>query len=181
MAPTPNRGLVLVELVVIFFIITLFLVFVAPASFELIRQYRLQADVARFARTLRTAAEMAVMQGEPLEVIIDVTDGYYTVYEQEALEDSNDFPEPLIREQGLDWCYITQIHFDDTSSQYSGELALQATPQGWSRSVVFDLIDDRDQRLRYVSCDRMTTRVIVDNQPPDLPEAQTEVSMTSPL
>ena len=180
-------GYVLIELVIVFFIIGLLLSFVLPNAFDRIRQGRLEEDVSQFARTLRTVTEQAILRGKELAVVIDVTDGYYTVYEsQREDKDKNEQEQSedaitIIDRQGLDLCYIEQIDYKDGSHQYSGDLIMYATAQGWKASVVFNLIDDRDERRRFVRCDRLTARVVVSRKPLEMIEPQAEVSMTSTL
>ena len=180
-------GYVLIELIVVFLIIGLLLSFALPNAFDRIRQTRLEDDVSQFARTLRTVTEQAILRGKELAVVIDVTDGYYTVYESQREDmDENELDEseedmPIIDRQGLDLCYIEQIDFEDGSHQYSGDLIMYATAQGWKASVVFNLIDDRDERRRFVRCDRLTARVVVSRQPLEMIEPQAEVSMNSTL
>ena len=183
-------GLVLIEIVLVFLIISLLLGIAVPNAIKVIRKTRLDEDAARFARTLRTTAELAVLYGHELDVVIDVTDGYYTIYdknrkeeqsENETINDGYEYIEPVIERQGLDYCYIEQIDFPDGSHQYSGELILHATAEGWGTSIVFNLIDDRNQRKRYVRCDRQTVRVKESRQPLSMLEAKKEISMTTPM
>ena len=183
-------GLVLVEIVLVFLIISLLLGIAVPNAIKVVRKTRLDKDVARFARTMRKTAELAVLYGRELDVVIDITDGYYTIYDQsrkeeqsedETINDGYEYIEPVIEQQGLDHCYIEQIDFSDGSHQYSGELILHATAEGWGTSIVFNLIDDRNQRKRYVSCDRQTVRVKESRQPLSMLEPKKEVSMTTPM
>ena len=184
-----SYGLVLVEIVLVFLIISLMLGIAVPYSIKVVRKTRLDADVARFARTLRKTAELAILYGRELDVVIDITDGYYTIHDRSREEESNDetindgyeYIEPVIEQQGLDHCYIEQIDFLDGSHQYSGELILHATAKGWGTSVVFNLIDDRNQRKRYVRCDRQTVKVKESRQPLNMLEPKKEVSMTTPM
>ena len=184
-----SYGLVLVEIVLVFLIISLMLGIAVPYAIKVVRKTRLDADAARFARTLRKTAELAVLYGRELDVVVDITDGYYTIYDQSREEESNDetindgyeYIEPVIEQQGLDHCYIEQIDFPDGSHQYSGELILHATAEGWGTSIVFNLIDDRNQRKRYVRCDRQTVRVKESRQPLSMLEPKKEVSMTMPM
>ena len=233
-----QAGYMLIEMVLVFTIIGLLLGIGMPVASKVVRRSRLEGDVARFARTLRTAGELAVYYGRELHIVIDVTDGYYTIYDpfrepeedwtkreepgegrEEAGRDaagsetsgsetaSRDvagsgvagkednvapevidkyqidysYLEPLMETQGLDRCYIEQIDFVNGTHQYSGELILFATGQGWGASVVFNLIDDRNERRRWVQCNRNTVRVIQSRQPLEMIEPRTEVSMSSPL
>ena len=182
-------GLVLVEIVLVFLIISLMLGIAVPYAIKVVRKTRLDEDVARFARTLRKTAELAVLYGRELDVVIDVTDGYYTIYDQsheeqpndETINDGYEYIKPVIEQQGLDHCYIEQVDFLDGSHQYSGELILHATAKGWGTSIVFNLIDDRNQRKRYVRCDRQAVRVKESRQPLSMLEPKKEVSMTMPM
>ncbi len=175
-----NHGFTMIEVVVAFFIIALLLGIVAPDMSNRITQNRLDEDVNRFARTLRMTAEIAVLRGCHLDVVIEVTPGYYTVYEHSE-EGYDEEIEPLIEQRGLDRCYIEQVGHEDGSHQYSGDLILRATPQGWEKSVTFDLIDIPNEHYRFLNCGRLTTRVVVSNRPLELIEPQMEVSMTSPI
>ena len=152
---------------------------VALDLFGMIGRSVFDKDVGRFARTLRVTAEQAIFRGETLAVVIDVRDGYYTVYEANS-EDRYDDLEPLIDRKGLDECYIETIEFADGSHQFSGELILHATAEGWESSWLFELID-LDERLRWLRCDGFTPRVVVDNQPLEMLEAHSELSMSSSL
>ncbi|KPK76315.1 MAG: hypothetical protein AMJ79_07145, partial [Phycisphaerae bacterium SM23_30] len=107
-------------------------------------------------------------------------DGSYTIYQLDNERQYHDGLTPLLRTQRLERCLIDEIKFEDGSRQYSGEVILYATPQGWSASILFDL-RDKDDRRRYVRCDRLTTRVLFDNKSLDLWEPQQVVSMYSPL
>jgi len=193
-------GYVLIELVLVFFIMVLLMTIVLPDAINVIQQAQLDEDVAQFARTLRTTAELAILYGYELHVVIDVMDGYYTVYdfhskkdkeyddkavegqgeEYEVYYDESE-NEPLIAEQRLNRCFIEQINLDDGTHQFSGEYILRATPRGWERSQVFNLIDDRDKQQRWVRCDRTTVRVEVSRKPLEIPEPLEEVSIMSEM
>ena len=160
--------------------LSLILGLVALNLFGIIGRSVFDEDAGRFARTLRLTCEQAMRRRKQLAVVIDVTDGYYTVYEANTKDRYTDEMEPLIEQQGLDECYIDSVEFADGSQQFSGELILHATAQGWQESWLFTLIDLNEQ-LRWLRCDRWTMRVMVDNQPLVLPEALREVSMAAPL
>jgi len=149
----------------------------------MIRRARLDEDVARFARTLRLTAQEAIVRGQELIVQIDITDGYYTVYETDkkvALEDR----EPLISGGSLDRYFIEKIEFEDGKLQFSGDLILRATPEGWSQSVAFNLkegVYGAVPRKHFMRCDRLTARVVSSKEPLELLGSRTRVSMVSPL
>ena len=82
-----SYGLVLVEIVLVFLIISLMLGIAVPYSIKVVRKTRLDADIARFARTLRKTAELAVLYGRELDVVVDITDGYYTIYDPSREEE----------------------------------------------------------------------------------------------
>jgi len=172
-----GRGLVIVELMLVITILALLLSIVAVSPIERIRRARVDEDVFSFAHTLRTTIEHSVMQRRYFAVVVDVYSGYYTVYETAADEEIDYDQEPVIARAGLDICYILQIDHQDGTHQYSGELILRATPQGWKRSVVFHLIDDRDERMRYLRCNRDTTSVATSRQLMELPEPRKNVSL----
>jgi type II secretory pathway pseudopilin PulG len=175
-------GLTLIECVVVMALMTLLLSMIAFNASAMIRRAKLTSDISRFARTLRMAAQQAVLSGKDILVVIEVTDGYYTVYQADApgsLDyDSND---PLIERDSLDYYYIDKIDFDDGSHQYSGKLILRATAKGWGRSFVFNFLDDRDESRRYIRCDRFTWRVVSSQHPLEIIKARSNVSMSSPI
>jgi len=178
-----HRGFVLLEIVIVFLILATLIGLASLNLVGLVQRTRLDEDVSRFAQTLRLAAEQAVFLGRDIEILLEVTDGYYTVYEasesgteegQEGME-SEEEQKILIPTRGLNRSYIDVIEYEDGSRQYSGELVLKATPEGWSSTVLFSLLDDRDEHQRYLRCDRMTTRVIVSSQELEFPEPQAEL------
>ncbi len=175
-----HRGFVLLEIVVVFLILASLIGLASLNLVGLVQRTRLDEDVSRFAQTLRLAAEQAVFLGRDIEILLEVTDGYYTVYEAsesgtEEGQESEAEQKILIPTRGLNRSYIDVIEYEDGSRQYSGELVLKATPEGWSSTVLFSLLDDRDEHQRYLRCDRMTTRVIVSSQEPEFPEPQAEL------
>jgi len=173
-------GFTLLETIVVLVIMALMLVIVVGNVFGYIQQLRLDEDVRRFARTLRLSAEEAMMRSRDVAVVIEVLDGYYTVYEAKENDIYREIDTPLVERQGLDICWIDKINHEDGTNQYSGELILRATPSGWNRSVVFDLID-KEGRRRYLRCDRLTTKVTESKQPLELLEPREQVSMTAPI
>lgn len=159
-------GFVLLELVLISLILLLLISLVSVSVIGTIRQVRLGEDVAQFARTLQLAANQAVFSQKNFTVVIDVMDGHYTVYgEKEKIND----PTPrLIDTQRLKWSYIESVEFEDGTHQYSGNITLTATPQGWNHSILFNLIDDRNEQRHFLRCDRFTSRTTVSRQPLEL-------------
>ncbi len=175
-------GLTLIECVVVMALMALLLTMVAFNASAMVRRARLDRDISRFARTLRMAARQAVFTGKDMLVVIEVTDGYYSVYQAKepgSLDYNSD--EPVIDQQSLDYYYIDKIDFDDGTHQYSGKLILQATPKGWSRSFVFNFLDDQNKSRRYIRCDRFTWRVVCSLHPLKIIEARTDVSMNSAI
>jgi len=172
-----HRGFVLLEIVVVFLILASLIGLASLNLVGLVQRTRLDEDVSRFAQTLRTAAEQAVFLGRDIEIELEVTDGYYTVYETGGpkTDESEEGKTVLIPTRGLNRSYIDVIEYEDGSRQYSGELVLKATPEGWSSTVLFSLLDDRDEHERYLRCDRLTTRVIVSSQELEFPEPQAEL------
>ncbi|MCH9021875.1 MAG: hypothetical protein IID32_03840 [Planctomycetes bacterium] len=156
-------GFVLLELVIIFLILTLLVSLVSVSIVGSVRRVRFDEDVAQFARTLRLAADQAVFSQKNYTVVIDIMDGYYTVYGKKMK--INDPAPRLIDTQRLNWCYIESIEFEDRTHQYSGEIVLEATPKGWNQSILFNLIDDRNEQRRFLRCDRFTSRTTVSRQP----------------
>jgi len=149
---------------------------------EASRRARLDDDLGRFTRTLRTAADYAAYSGKTVAVVLDVTDGFYTVFEANEKDSYNDMEsEPIIEQQSLDWCYIEEVEREDGSRQYSGEIVLHVTPRGWSESVLFYLLDDRNNLHRFVRCDRFTPRVAESRTPLFLLETYEELSISTPI
>ena len=175
-----SDGVSLVETVVVLVILLLLVTMISPSVLGMGERAELDEDLKRFGRTLRLTAEEAVKTGKTLAVVIDVMDGYYTVYEANDDNRYNGDQEAVIETSSLDKCWIDEIIFEDGSHQYSGELFLRATPHGWGGSVLLNIID-KDDRARFVRCDRATTRVLVKRQPLGMLEAREEVSMTSRL
>ena len=141
-------------------ILALFAGLVMVNIVDAVDRARIDEDVADFARTLRLAAEQAIFRNRNYVILVEVTDGYYTIYEADSegviLEDA----EPLIETAVLDRVYIDEIEHEDGSHQYGNELHLHATPHGWKFSVSMILLDP-DERSRFMRCDRLTTRVVV--------------------
>ena len=175
-----TRGSTLLEALFVVAILALMISLVVVDFTGMIRRSRLDEDVARFSRTMRLTAEQAVLRGRDLAVVVEITDGYYTVYEANEENRYGGELEPVIAQQSLDRCYIDQTDFEDGTHQYSGELILRATPEGWATSIVLNLRGIYD-RQRFVRYDRATTRVIVARQPLYLPEPQEQVYMTVPV
>jgi len=175
-----SLGHTLIEALLVVGIMAVILTIAAPRMIGWLGRSAVDEDVGRFVRTLQTTAQEAIYRGRRLAVVIEVLDGYYTVYEANSEDRYEQDLEPLIERQGLDECYIENIEFADGSQQFSGELVLHAAAQGWESSWLLTLID-LDEQLRWVRCDRGTIRVISDRQPLALPEPRTSVSISSPL
>ena len=176
-----RRGHTFLEAMIAVAIVALVMGIVSVNLFGMMERSRLNKDVGDFARTLRLTAEQAITRGQKLAVVIDVIDGYYSVYEanEENIYDADEI-EPLIERQSLDYCYIDDIEFQDGSRQYSGELILYADRQGWTATTIFSLLGLKEQ-LRFIVCEQVTPRVRVSNQVPDLLLGQEDVSMTTPI
>lgn len=171
----------LLEAVLVIGIVAMLVGMVSLSVVSRVRQTHFQEDLGRFARTLRITAEHAILSGQNLVVVIQVYDGKYTVFPANAedLYDADD-TEPLIDEQVLDKNYIDDIEWEDGSKQYSGELILRATPQGWKRSVVLTLLD-MDESPHALRCEQMTPRVVLSQRPLEIPETYTNLSIDTPL
>jgi hypothetical protein len=141
-----------------------------------IERSRVDADVAEFARTLRRATEQAIFRNRNYVVLIDVTDGYYTIYEADSEGVISDDAEPLLERKSLDRVYIEEIEHQDGSHQYGSEVELHATPQGWKNSILMVLLDP-EERIRFLRCDRMTGRVAVSRLPLELLPALSDVAI----
>lgn len=173
-------GLVLLELIVISLILLLLISLVSVSVIGAIRRVRLDEDIAQFARTLRLASDQAVFSKKNFTVVIEVMDGYYTVYGEK--EKKNDRPPRLIDTQRLKWSYIESVEFEDGTHQYAGKINLMATPQGWNHSILFNLIDDRNEQRRFIRCDRFTSRTTVSRQPLEMWQPRKSVTWRpSPL
>ncbi len=172
-----SGGYVLVELAVVFTIIALLIGVVVVPTIAPIRRSKINDDIAKFSQTLRLVAEEAVIQNRRFTVLIDVTDGYYNVYEEKAKTDYDMYDEPVIPQGSLDISYIEQAIFQDGELTQSGDMKLKATPAGWQQSVVFDLIDDRKEQTNFIRCDQGTTRVIVSRNKLELPPVKKDLSL----
>jgi len=174
------RAYTLMEILLVVAIIACIVGLVMPNFMGRLSRDVFVEDVNKFVSTLRLTANEAMFRGQSLVVILDVTTGYYTVYEKRADNIYNEDVEPLIERQGLDFSYIQIAEYGDGSQQFSGEMELLATPEGWSDSWLFEIIDLQD-RLKWVRTDRMTTRVVQSDQPLEIMAALPEVSITSSL
>ena len=141
-----------------------------------IERARVDEDIADFARAMRIAAQQAIFHNRNYVILIEVTDGYYTIYESDNEGVIADDAEPLLEAAVLDRVYIDEIEHEDGSHQYGNELMLHATPQGWKSSVMLLLLDP-DERIRFLRCDRLTTRVVVSRQPLTMLAARSDVSI----
>jgi type II secretory pathway pseudopilin PulG len=175
-----SAGLTLIEMVVVMLIMSLMVGMVIIDVVSAFRRGRLDEDVARFSETLTLAAEQAIFNRKNYLVVIEVMDGYYTVYE-ELGDGQYDELDPLLETEVLNWCYIETIEYEDGSRQYSGEVTLRATPTGWENSVLFSFLDDENDRQRFLRCDQMTARNVVSNRPLDFFWPEEQVSMVNPL
>jgi hypothetical protein len=171
-----TRGLVLLEIIVVFAIIAMLIGIVVMDPVLRTRRASIDRDVSLFANTLQSTVEYAMFTGSECIVVIDIYGGYYSVYETADEEGYYDLS-PLMEPGSLDICWIQQVGFEDGTNQYSGELIVHADSQGWKRSLVFDLIDDRNELQRFVRCDHNTSNVLSSKQPLELPEPQEEVGL----
>ncbi len=146
-----------------------------------IRQAHFREDVGRFARTLRRTAEHAVLAGQSYTIVVEVEDGYYTVYpgNDEDIYDPEE-GETLIDEQVLDKSYIVDVETDDGDQSSLSELWIKVGPGGW-RSTVTLALKDLDDRDYFIRCDRETPRVMLFMMREEIPESLTDVDMNTPL
>jgi prepilin-type N-terminal cleavage/methylation domain-containing protein len=172
----PRGGFTFVEVIVVAAIILLLVGFFSLRLLDRIDDAKLDRDVNQFVTTLRGAVQEAILRKENLAVVIEVHDGYYTVYQETEPGKYDEEVEPLFTTEQLRLCWIDDMQFDDGEHQYSGKITFWATPQGWSGSVLFNLLDDED-RERFVRIDRYTTRVLMDEQPLELLEAKSTITM----
>lgn len=167
-------GFTLFEAVVVLALLGLMISLVTVNIFGRIKQTRMNEDVGRFARTLRMVAREAVIRQKDLLVVVEVYDGYYSVYVDDPEEPYSEASEPLLEPEQLSFCWIDEIEFEDGSRQYSGQLKLRATPQGWSGTRLMKLVyEKRGSDLlmeRYLRCDRFTTKVTVSRKPISMPQ-----------
>lgn len=175
-AGTRRQGLTLVEAMCVIALLALLVGLVVPNVMDSIEGARVDGDVAEFARMLRRATEQAIFRNRNYVVLIEVTDGYYTIYEANSDGVIADDAEPLLERQVLDRVYIDEIEHEDGSHQYGSELRLHATPQGWKNSVLMVLLDP-EERIRFLRCDRLTRRVVVSRQPLDMLQALSDVAI----
>jgi len=170
----------LLETVVILAVMSLLFTLVSVTFFGRLAQKRLDADVAEFARNLRLAAEHAVLKGETYAVVIDVYDGRYAVYPTDESGENLLEERPLLEPRLLQRCWIDEVEFEDGSTQYSGQIIIRATPQGWSGSVLMHLAD-KDDRQRDLRLDKLTTNVVLARERLQLLEPQRNLSLHTPL
>ena len=169
-----RQGLVLLELMAVFAIIAMLVGLVIMDPVLRSRRASIDRDVFRFAQTLRSTAEYAMFTSSECIVVIDIYGGYYSVYETSDEEGYSEL-DPLMEPGSLDICWIQEVGFADGTTVYSGELILHADGQGWKKSMVFDLIDDRNELQRFVRCDHSTTNVLLSKHPLELLSPQKEV------
>jgi len=174
-----SSGYTLFEAVVVMALLVLMFSLVGVNIFGRIKQTRMNEDVGRFARTLRMVVREAVIRQKDLVVEVEVYDGYYSVYVDDPEEPYSEASEPLLEPEQLSFCWIDEIEFANGSRQYSGQLRLRATPQGWSGSWLMKLVYEKrgsDLRMeRYLRCDRFTTKVTVSRKPISLPQPKTRL------
>ncbi|MBN1435763.1 MAG: prepilin-type N-terminal cleavage/methylation domain-containing protein [Sedimentisphaerales bacterium] len=175
-----NGGYTLLEALLVLGIVSIVLALVLPNLFGRLRSNLFMEDSGRFVNTLRIASQEAVYRGKSIAVVIDISDGYYTVYEATMNDVYGEDVEPLIDRQSLEASYIEELEFADGSRSFSGVVILYADPQGWRDNWMFTLID-LEERRRWVRCDLMTTRVVSDNQPLEIPRSYSELSMSSAI
>ena len=164
------------EMIVVIAILAIMIAIASVRVFGRIKAWRLNEDVGRFTHTLNMAAEQAVFSGRTHAVVIGVYEGSYAIYPVNANNKYSDKLEPILPPQRLERCLIEKIDFENGNTQFSGEVVLYATPQGWSASILFNL-RDKDYQRRYVRCDRLTTRVVYDNRTLELMKPRSSVSM----
>ena len=141
-----------------------------------IERARVDEDIADFARAMRIAAQQAIFHNRNYVILIEVTDGYYTIYEADNQGLIDEDAQPLLDTAVLDRVYIEEIEYEDGSHQYGNELILHATPQGWKSSVMMILLDP-EERIKFLRCDRLTTKVVVSSQPLTMLAARSDVSI----
>jgi len=163
-SPAAHRGHTLVEVLCAIALLALFTSLIIVNVMGSIEQSRVDEDVGDFARTLRRATEQAVFRNRHYVILIEVIDGYYTIYEADSEGVISDDAEPLLEPGVLDRVYIDEIEHEDGSHQYGSELLLYATPEGWKSSVLMVLLDP-EERVRFLRCDRLTSRVVTSRQP----------------
>ena len=171
-----TRGFTFVETIVVAAIILLLAGFFSVNLIDRIPEAKLDRDVGQFVNTLRGAVQEAILRQENLVVVIEVHDGYYTVYQESEPGEYDEDAEPLFEREQLRCCWIDEMEFEDGERQYSGMVKIKATPHGWSGSMLFNLLD-KDDRERFVRIDRYTTRGIMDNKPLELLEAKNTITM----
>jgi len=171
-----RAGFTFVETIVVAAVILILVAVFSLRLIDRVHDAKLDRDVAQFVNTLRGAVQEAILRQENLAVVIQVHDGYYTVYPETVPGEYDEESEPLFQREQLRRCWIDDMEFEDGSHQYSGKIAFWATPQGWSGSLLFNLLDKED-RERFVRIDRYTTRVIMDEKPLELVEAKSTITM----
>ncbi|MBI9017429.1 MAG: hypothetical protein JEZ07_09245 [Phycisphaerae bacterium] len=198
------KGMTLLELSVIMTIIALTLAIVPFKSAENIRKTDVSQDVQQFADTMRDIAEHAVLTGKSFELVLDITDCVYNVYEagpenqqdeqkktdiseltdDELLEFEDDDllldedeKESIFEDLTMLISFIEEIEFSDGSRQYSGELIMRATPGGWDKSVLFQTMDDENEYMNFIRLDEGTPRVTVSEFDLEIQESKKNVGI----
>ena len=171
-----RSGFTFVEAIMAGAILLLLVAFFSVNLIDRIPEAKLDRDVAQFVNILRGAVQEAILRQENLVVVIEIHDGYYTVYQESEPGEYDEDAEPLFEREQLRRCWIDEVEHENGEHQYSGMVIFKATPQGWSGSVLFNLLD-KDDRERFVRIDRYTTRVIMDEKPLELLEAKNTITM----
>ena len=183
----------MLELAVVMTILTLAVGIVAMKPFGNIRKENVSEDVKQFADTMRLVAEHAVLTGKTYEVVLEITDCVYTIYEtdpekekqskktagdeatDEELEEEEE--ESIFDELTMLISFIEEVKFADGSRQYSGEVVMKATPQGWDKSVLFQTLDDRNEFEMFIRLDQGTPRVTVSDSVLEIQEIKKDISL----
>jgi prepilin-type N-terminal cleavage/methylation domain-containing protein len=175
-----RRGFTMVELSVVIIIFMIIIFMVGPRVITVNRKMVMQQDLNKFVHTLSMMVDESILRGKSYVIVIDIADGYYTVYfdkEYELYEDA----ESVLPEGKLNEWYIENIAFDDHAKDLDGIIKLRATSTGWVNGVTITFADFLNEKLRYLQCERLTNRVGIVNHPVDLIAPQKSVSMTESL
>ena len=179
-SPGRTAGYTLLETIMVLTILMVIISLVSVDIFGRIKQWRFNQDVSEFAQMLHQGAEHSVYTNRTHVAVVKVLDKSYAVYPTNAEQKYQRGVRPLIPQQRLKYSEFDEVKFEDGSNQFSGDVLIYISPQGWQASVLFKLTDD-DNRRRYVRCDRFTTRVRYDNKPIDLIAPRANLTMYSSL
>jgi len=173
-------GFTLVELSAVSIVFMIIVFMVGAKVVNVNRKIKLQQDLNQFAHTLSMMVEESILRGKAYVAVIDITDGYYSVYfdNDYAL---NDDAETVLPEGRLREWYIENIVFDDDTKDLDGVIKLRATSTGWASGVTITFYDSLDKEVRYLQCERLTNRVSIAKRPMEFVEPQKSVSMTESL